>query len=88
MEDLSDWELFKDSHEAGTVDMEVAANLGHLLAAMHQMTSKSRVSPAQWQKLGVFRLVMVTETRTSYFKMNNGLHFFYLGTKIINHEYY
>ena len=66
MEDLSDWELFKDSHEAGTVDLDVAANLGHLLAAMHQMTSKSRVGPAQWQELGVFRFVMVTSIKAIY----------------------
>ena len=55
MEDLSDGEQLKDSHEFGRVDMEVAANLGHLLAAMHQLTSKARISPKRWQELSFFR---------------------------------
>ena len=57
MQDLSDWELLGNHLENNGPDLNVASELGRVLAKMHQDTSKMNVTPEYWEELSKFRWV-------------------------------
>ena len=57
MQDLKGWELWGDQLQNSGPDLNVASELGQVVAKMHWATSKQNVSPEYWEQLSRFRYV-------------------------------